>query len=351
MFIKATMESFTRNAFSVCPVESAAGLEKFLDIGDHVSRIYPPRLTLPTEATRHVVLNEPPFHLFAESQAWWVEHNGEPVARVMGLVDRVSNEKRAERVGHLLLFESLPGAHRAVQVLFWEALAWLQVRGCDTARLGFRSTIDMPLNIDAYDARPTFLHRGTPPYYHSLVKHAGLCPGPGLIEYHLRFDDSWRERYEAIVDGALRRDIVVKPSHDTAGFTSLLNDCYPEHWGIPYYLPEEIDIWVRDVGQDTPEEFLLFAEVNGELAGATLGCPDFNNPGRGILFEICVRKPFRGLGVNYALGARLFLAMMREGCTEASYTLVLDTNLASRRTAENFGAVPARNFVVYEKAL
>lgn len=345
------MENFTRDVYVVNPVDSDEGMAKFLDIGDRVSRAYPFRIVLPPEATRRAVFNEHPFSLFADSRAWWVEHNGEPEARVMGLVDRVSNEHRNERVGHLLLFEALPDCYRSAQVLFWEALAWLQAKGCETARLGFRSTIDMPLVLDAYDRAPTFLHRGNPPYYHALAKHAGLFPGHGFIEYHLKFDEYWQGRYEATVDGARRRDIVVAPAHDAARFTALLNECYTEHWGMPYYLPEEIDIWVRDVGQGTPADFLLFAEVNGELAGATLGCPDFNNPGRGILFEICVRKPFRGLGVNYALGAQLFLAMMREGYTEASYTLVLDTNRASRRTVENFGGVPARNFVVYEKTL
>jgi len=92
--------------------------------------------------------------------------------------------------------------------------------------------------------------------------------------------------------------------------------------------------------------------VCGAGRGAGRMClrvPGLLESGRGILFEICVRKAFRRQGLAYALAARLYLALMREGCTEASYTLVLDDNWASRRTAEKLGALPARNFVTYEK--
>ena len=324
---------------SLIAVESGDDLEQFLALGKNREWVEP------------IVRNQHPFSLFAETQSWVALRGGEAQARVTALIDRVSNERRGEDTGHLVLFEAVPDSHLAVQLMLWEGCGWLAARGCGTARMGFRSSCDMPFNIDAYGEPPTFIHRNNPPYYHSLLKHAGMQPGHGFIEYRLSFNDEWKGRYEATVDWATRRGIVIEPSKDHEVFARVMNECYTHHWGIPHYLPEEVALWTRGLGVSTPADFLLFATIGGELAGTTFGCLDFWNPGRGILFEICVREPFRGQGVNFALAARLFLALMREGCTEASYTLVLDDNWPSRRTAEKLGGVPARNFITYEKRL
>jgi len=43
--------------------------------------------------------------------------------------------------------------------------------------------------------------------------------------------------------------------------------------------------------------------------------------------------------------------MIEQGYCSASYTVVLDDNWPSRRTAEKLGARAARNFVVYRRNL
>jgi hypothetical protein len=67
--------------------------------------------------------------------------------------------------------------------------------------------------------------------------------------------------------------------------------------------------------------------------------------------SIGVRSQFRGRGINLGLAAKSYLAMMDRGYKTASYTVVLDTNWRSRRTAERLGARITRNFVVYRKEL
>jgi hypothetical protein len=71
----------------------------------------------------------------------------------------------------------------------------------------------------------------------------------------------------------------------------------------------------------------------------------------GMLLIIGVREPWRGQGLNLALAARSYLAMIQRGYKSASYTLVLDDNWPSRRTAEKLGGKVARNFVVYRREL
>ena len=61
--------------------------------------------------------------------------------------------------------------------------------------------------------------------------------------------------------------------------------------------------------------------------------------------------PFRGRGANVALGAGCFLAFMEHGYKSASYTVVLDDNWPSRRTAEKLGCRVDKSFAVYRRDL
>src|SRR5262249_58339488 len=53
---------------------------------------------------------------------------------------------------------------------------------------------------------------------------------------------------------------------------------------------------------------------------------------------IGVRVPARGRGLNLAMAGHAFLELARRGAEFVSYTLVLDDNWPSRRTAERLGA-------------
>jgi hypothetical protein len=66
---------------------------------------------------------------------------------------------------------------------------------------------------------------------------------------------------------------------------------------------------------------------------------------------IAVRQRARGLGVNLAMAAHAFLASVERGATHVSYTLVLDDNWPSRRTAEKLGASVCANYVTYRRRL
>jgi len=71
----------------------------------------------------------------------------------------------------------------------------------------------------------------------------------------------------------------------------------------------------------------------------------------GVLLIIGVKKGYRGRGVNLALAAKSYLAMIERGYKSASYTVVMDENWPSRKTAEKLGARVTRNFNVYRKEL
>jgi ribosomal protein S18 acetylase RimI-like enzyme len=71
----------------------------------------------------------------------------------------------------------------------------------------------------------------------------------------------------------------------------------------------------------------------------------------GVLLIIGVKRDYRGRGINLALAAKSYLAMIDRGYKTGSYTVVLDDNWPSRRTAEKLGGRVTRNFVIYRKEL
>jgi ribosomal protein S18 acetylase RimI-like enzyme len=79
--------------------------------------------------------------------------------------------------------------------------------------------------------------------------------------------------------------------------------------------------------------------------------PERGGGTRGALINIGVLERARGRGVARAMAARSFLAMAQSGMRYAGYTLVLDDNWASRRTAEGLGARATGNFVTYRRRL
>src|SRR6185295_13238264 len=157
-------------------------------------------------------------------------------------------------------------------------------------------------------------------------------------------------------------------------FAALVNETFSAHWGF-MPLPDAV---MRPFYVDFKDllipEFLAFAEVDGERVGFVYSLPDLNqalHPMRdkvleenfpefqqrfqeidhGVLLIIGVKQEFRGRGINLALAAHSYLGMIDRGYKTASYTVVLDDNWPSRRTAEKLGARVTRNFNVYRREL
>lgn len=63
-----------------------------------------------------------------------------------------------------------------------------------------------------------------------------------------------------------------------------------------------------------------------------------NEINHGVLLIIGVLESYRGRGINLALAAKSYLAMIERGYKTGSYTVVMDDNWPSRRTAEKLGA-------------
>lgn len=356
-------------------------LQRYADFGEEVYRENPHWVPADAHHLIEMLSGQGAFGSQSKVQAFWVEEDGGPVlATVTAVADDAYNRHWQEQMGHLLFFEALPGQDEAVTLLVREACDWLRAQGAMAARLSILPGWQLPLTIDAYDAVPTIFHTYNPAYYHSYVKNCGFQTERGVVQYQVRFTPQLAERYREMVERALKSGVTLRSfdfdrlEAETETFTELYNETFSSHWGfmpLPYGVMQTLTLGLKDL---LVAEFTGFAEVDGRPAGFVYSLPDLNRAfhrmrgkameenldelqrhlqeiDHGVLLVIGVREGFRGRGINLALAAKSYLAMIERGYKTASYTVVLDDNWPSRRTAEKLGARVTRNFNVYRKEL
>ena len=357
------MQPATSSELRIAPVTTDCDYELFLSLPGQVYRGDPNWIAPNHDFEAAEVRGKTPFAAHTRLQPFVAERGGKPVARAIALHDPVFDAHWGEKAGHMAMFEAMPGEEAAAIATLDAACDWLRQHGCEYVRSGFLMGWSMPYVIDAYDRAATFLHTYNPPYYHSFLKNAGFITERGVVEYQVQFTPESADRYRSLIAAAESRAASVKPwdfariEQENSRFTAVFNDTFAQHWGASQMTEREmggLTVGMRDL---LVPESCAFAEVDGETAGGVYALPDMNcvANGRpldhGILLIIGVREPFRKRGINLALGARCFLGFLERGYKSASYTVVLDDNWRSRKTAEKLGCRVEKNFVIYRRDL
>ena len=292
---------------------------------------------------------------------------GELIARVVAVVDERYCRHWNERLGHLVMFEAMPGARDAVKLIMDEACEWLRSRDTIAARAGDLFPIDFPFVIDEYEMLPPNLLRQNPHYYHSILKDAGFETEKGMVDYKIEVTAQLVARYESALEAARRAGFEIVPAKEipndrrVAEYLDVMNDAFKSHWGHVPTTREEgvlLDAMSAFIGG---HELSVIAYREGAPVGALYVTPDVSSgavlgSGRKIAeseklntLGIGVREAARGRGVNLAMASYAFLQLIRKGAKYLSYTLVLDDNWPSRRTAEKLGAKVCANYLAYRR--
>ena len=286
------------------------------------------------------------------------------------MVDEHYIARWKEPLGHVVLFEALPGTTEAVRALMDEACGWLRGRGLEAARSGWSgSAVDWPYTVDAYELLPPPAVRQNPPYYHSLLKEARFVAEKGMVDYKIRVTPELVQRWERMLQAAEGSGFRVlsfaeaEPGHRARTSRRYGRPAFAHHWGTsPGSLAEWQQVFDR-TGPIGAQETSTLAYRGDEPVGATICLPDISghttvvgdrqlsDEERLNLFGIGVVESARGTGLNLAVAARSYLELAKRGQTHISYTLVVDDNWPSRRTAEKLGAWVCGNYLVYRRDL
>ena len=144
-------------------------------------------------------------------------------------------------------------------------------------------------------------------------------------------------------------------------FTQVWNEAFYAHWGVSAFSEDEVALIQSFLGPMGMFDLSVLAYRGDEPVGVLWVTPESTAlatlaPGRELRPEervnflgIGVVEQARGRGVNLAMASYAYLELVQNGATHLSYTLVLDDNWPSRRTAEKLGADVCANYMVYRR--
>ena len=347
--------------------DTEAGFTAFIKFQDVIRPELTARWLAATEMQLPFLMGVSAFVAGKTIKAFVAREGGDVQARVLALLDPDYYRRWNDRLGNLALFEARPGSYRATRELLDAACQCLQSQGAQAARAGFYLPIEMPFLVDEYDALPPTLMRQNPDYYHSLIKDAGFESEKGLVDYRIEVTPELIARYESALEAGRRGGYEIVPLKDlppekrVTEFAPAWNEAFYNHWGFVAASNEayaEMLFFFEMLGG---LETSLVAYRGGEVVGTLMVVPEETahaalKPGRVLedseklnFLGIGVREVARGRGVNLAMASYAYLKLIQRGAKYLSYTLVVDDNWPSRRTAEKLGAKVCANYLAYRR--
>jgi hypothetical protein len=242
----------------------------------------------------------------------------------------------------------------------------LKSNGATAARAGY-GLLEFPFVIDDYETLPPDIARQNPAYYHALLKDAGFETERGWVDYKIEVTPELVARYESALEAGRRAGYQIVALRDLpAGrrirdFESTWNTSFARHWGATPFTTDELTFLFDFFAMSGALDTSVLAYRDGQPVGALMVTPPnaegaILKPGRKLadneklnFLGIGVLEAARGRGVNLAMASYSYLRMIRDGAKFLSYTLVLDDNWPSRRTAEKLGAKVCANYVTYRR--
>ena len=352
-------------------IESPETRDDLVELLDLHDRVYESRAAAHLEfqpLMLPVLTGESPFAAGRTLRPFLAREHGEAVARVVAAVDGRYLDWWNDGVGHLLLYEATPDARTATRRLLDAACAWLRDRGMRFARIGM-GMLELPFVIDDYETLPPLGVRQNPSYYHAFLKDASFETERGMVDYKIEVTPARLSAYESAVAAARRDGFDLVPLREIPDrnrigtFTSVYNETFRRHWGFSPFGEADLSL-LLDLQEPLGASALSLVAYHGrEPAGVVWVASDASGfarrkPGRVLRADervnflgIGVREPFRGRGVNLAMAAHAYLELVAQGATWVSYTMVLDDNWPSRRTAEKLGARACASYVTYLRRL
>jgi len=315
-----------------------------------------------------LLTGESPFAAERRLRPFVARERGRMVARAVAVIDERYNRHWSDALGHIILFEALPDAGAAVCKLLDTACGWLASEGARAARAGF-GVFDFPFVMDAYEALPPSVLRHNPPGYHTMLKDAGFASEQGFVDYKLEVTPQLVKGWESAVEAGRRAGFDILRFRDVPlerrapDLHQVWDDAFRAHWGYTPFSEDELSMVIASLTPAGMLDCSLLAYRDGEPVGALWLMPETSDQavlarGHALsaaemlnVLAIAVREPARRQGLNMALAGRGYLELVRRGARFLSYTLVLDDNWPSRRTAEKLGAAVCASYVAYRRDL
>lgn len=369
----------------VSPVVSSAERRRFLELPWRLHRSDPHWIPpLRRNQEELVGFRRHPFQDDADLQAFLATRGGEPVGRIVAIVNHAHNRRYAEQRGFFGFFETVDDPEVAAG-LFEHAEGWLRERGMNAVRGPTNPSLNYEcgLLVEGFDSAPTFMMTYNPPYYERLVEAAGYRPVQDLYAFwgHVDMLEQRDEKIAFISEEARRRfDVKIRRldtrhfRDDVRLFLRIYNESLGGTWGFVPLSAAEVDYLSGGLRHLIVPSMTAVAEVEGRPVGAVFGLLDYNplikridgrlfpfgflrlRLGRRKLSRIRlistnVLPEFQRWGLGLVLTHSLLEDGLAWGLKEVEFSWVLESNHLSRKTLERAGAKRTKTYRLYDKSL
>jgi GNAT superfamily N-acetyltransferase len=325
--------------------------------------------------------NRHPFHLHAEVELFLARSGDRVVGRIAAIDNELHRKFHGERTGFFGLFECERDTGVS-EALFAAAAGWLRARGIETMRgpASFSLNEEAGLLVQGFDGPPVVMMAYNPPWYEELIVHQGFTKAKDLLAYYLanatptdqmlRMADRLRERYKV----SIRTLDKGRFWEEVSLVRRIYNEAWMRTWGHIPMTEDELTHMAKQLRPIVDPSLVIFAEVNGDLAGFGLALPDLNVPlwrMNGRLFPfgwamalwyarkittariviLGVLDKYRRSGVAERLELEMLKNGPRRGIVNAEFSWILEDNAMMRTPLEKMGAQVYRVYRMYDLAI
>lgn len=374
------------DAVDVVPVAGRAALDDFIRL-PHRLHAGDPAFVPPLIIERREALDPArnPYFRHAETRFWLARRAGRVVGRVSAQIDRLHQDKYADRTGFFGLIEGTDAA--VFRALLGAAEGWLGARGMVRAVGPFNLSVneESGLLVDGFDTPPMVMMGHAPPSYGRWLEAAGYAKVQDLLAYAYDIRAPMPEaarRMVARVGDRVRVRRLDRRRYHAEVATAL--ELYNAAWaGNAFALPltaEEQRHMAASMKPLVDPDLVALAELDGRLAAFAVALPNLNAAiadlgGRllpfgwaRLLWRLKVRgvrttrMPLMGVRPDLAgtpVGAALAIAVidrvraqaLAKGYERAELSWLLEDNMPIRRLIESLGARVYKTYRLYGRAI
>jgi GNAT superfamily N-acetyltransferase len=251
--------------------------------------------------------------------------------------------------------------------------------------MDFTTNDECGLLVEGYEREPIILQPWHPQYYRERLEELGLTKSMDLLMWDLwlgklQEGNTFHPLIEAAAKKCAEEGVVVRGmrksdlENEIARFMEVYNEAWGPNWGFVPITAEEVAFQAKNLKPILSEDWAMIAELNGEIVGAALTLPDFNQVlkkmngrifpfgwwhfltgrrkiDRVRVFALGVKTEYQHLGVAAALYVRHRETAARLPQKGGETGWILETNEAMNRAMEGMGGTIAERYRLYEIGL
>jgi len=326
-----------------------------------------------------------PFFEHGEAEYFLAWRDGRVAGRVTAQVDRNLWAFQNNRWGQFGFFEC-EDDQAVATALVDAADAWVRTKECDrlVGPFDFTSNDECGVLIEGFDRLPVVLMNWTHRYYPALLEGAGLTKAMDTFMWSLDVVDrdsvhpaifelaaKVESEHGIVCRGWRKRDIEA----ETSRFLEVYNEAWQRNWGFVPLTATEVRHHAKQLKPLLDKNWAMIAETaDGEVAGAALSLPDYNQAFRHMngrilpigwlkflwyrrkidrvrVFALGVKKAYQHAGVAAKFYEMHYDAAERTPQHVGETGWILESNQPMNRAMEGMGGEIVCRYRIFERVL